>query len=60
MYSWYLKISNSLNDIPENGKYKRSIEKQMDSDYSFFREMLEDFKTTDDWVSFVIEFIPCK
>ena len=57
MYSYYIKIVNSLVHIPETPTYKQGEDY---NDFSFFKRLYDDFMISANWQAFVIEFIPLK
>lgn len=60
MYSWYMKMSNSLYDMPETPKYYQSLAEAQTGNRSYIKRMFEDFKEAHDWLAFMIEFVPLK
>ena len=59
MYSYYMKIYNSITRLPETvGKYERSREDL--NDYSYVQRMFDDFKSSDSPILWLMTYVPIR
>ena len=55
MYSHYLNFCNRISDVPSTPKYNRN---KFGSQEAMLAEMYEDFEKAEDWIGWLMEFIP--